>query len=228
MGRISLLLVDDHLLFCESLRTVLQTEMDDVEVIGIARDGQEALSIVEKEKPDLVLMDVRMPRMDGVQATRVIHERFPLTRVIMLTTFDDDEYVRHAMKYGAAGYLLEGHAAGRSSSSPSGPSRRGSSWCPPPLSRGLFTKQPAARAAHPVGKPGTEPPQWVRDLSRREKEILRLIARGYDNSEMARELCIAEQTVKNHLSDIYLKLGVHDRAKVAVLVARLPDDLLRS
>jgi DNA-binding NarL/FixJ family response regulator len=219
MGRISLLLVDDHLLFCESLRTVLQAEMDDVEVIGIARDGQEALSIVEKEQPDLVLMDVRMPRLDGVQATRLIHERFPRTRVIMLTTFDDDEYVRHAMKYGAAGYLLKDTpleeliVAIRA------------------LKDGIVLVSPAVvqRLVHetPSGA-GAVPPEWLRDLSRREKEILQLIAKGYDNGEMARELCIAEQTVKNHLSEIYLKLGVHDRAKVAVLLARLPGDLLRS
>ncbi|MGD0724033.1 MAG: response regulator transcription factor [Spirochaetia bacterium] len=226
MGRISLLLVDDHLLFCESLRTVLQTEMDDVEVIGIARDGQEALEIVEKEQPDIVLMDVRMPRLDGVQAARVIHERFPLTRVIMLTTFDDDEYVRHAMRYGAAGYLLKDTplekliVAIRAI-------KDGIVLVSPTVLQRLVHETPAASGGQVDQKPGTEPPPWLQDLSRREKEILQLIAKGYDNSEIARELFIAEQTVKNHLSDIYLKLGVHDRAKVAVLLAKLPGDLLR-
>jgi DNA-binding NarL/FixJ family response regulator len=226
MGRISLLLADDHTLFCESLRTVLQTEMEDVEVIGIARDGNEALAIVADKRPDIVLMDVRMPGLDGVQATRIIHERFPDTHVIMLTTFDDDEYVRHAMKYGAVGYLLKDTplekliVAIRAI-------KDGVVLVSPSVFQKLVDDAPAPARADASRKPDSPPPAWLRELSRREKEILRLIAKGFDNTEIARALYIAEQTVKNHLSDIYLKVGLHDRAKVAVMAASLHEDMLR-
>jgi DNA-binding NarL/FixJ family response regulator len=226
MGRISLLLADDHTLFCESLRTVLQTEMEDVDVIGIARDGNEALAIVADKRPDIVLMDVRMPGMDGVQATRIIHERFPDTHVIMLTTFDDDEYVRHAMKYGAVGYLLKDTplekliVAIRAI-------KDGVVLVSPSVFQKLVVDAPAPPRADAAHKEASPPPPWLRDLSRREKEILQLIAKGFDNTEIAGALFIAEQTVKNHLSDIYLKVGLHDRAKVAVLAAALHEDMLR-
>ena len=218
MAKISLLLADDHILFCQSLRTVLNAEADDIEVIGIARDGEEVLSLVERIRPDVVLMDVRMPRMDGVEATRLIHERFPGTRIMMLTTFDDDEYVRKAMEYGAEGYLLKDTplpnlimavralTEGIVQVSPSVVKKLISGTTPAEAEEGTFR-------------------DWVKTLSPREKEILHLIAQGRDNTEIARELFIAEQTVKNHISDIYFKLDVHDRGKVAVLVGGLKRDI---
>ena len=101
------LLVDDQELFVRNLQIVLESRAGDIEVVGIARDGREALQRVRESKPDIVLMDVRMPVMDGVEATRLIHDRHPAIRVVMLTTFDDDEYVYHALEYGAVGYLLK-------------------------------------------------------------------------------------------------------------------------
>jgi DNA-binding NarL/FixJ family response regulator len=214
MNKISLLLADDHVLFCESLRTVLGTDAKDVEVVGIARDGEEALAMVAEQQPDIVLMDVRMPRMDGVQATKLIHERFPRTRIMMLTTFDDDEYVREAMKYGAEGYLLKDTPLEKLIIAIRA------------LKQGVFQVSPSVVMKLLGQQEQTESPAgWVRTLSRREKEILHLVAKGYDNTEIARELFIAEQTVKNHISDIYFKLGVHDRGKVAVLVGSLKRDI---
>jgi DNA-binding NarL/FixJ family response regulator len=222
--KITLLLADDHVLFCESLRTVLATEAHDIDVIGIARDGKEVLALVEERHPDVVLMDVRMPGMDGVQATRLIHERFPGTRVMMLTTFDDDEYVREAMKYGAEGYLLKDTPlpnliiAIRAL-------QEGVVQVSPAVVMKLAGGAPAHTGAGQQAEPDGGAPAWVRSLSPREKEIARLVAQGLDNPEIARALFIAEQTVKNHMSDIYFKLGVHDRGKVAVLVRDLPRDI---
>ncbi len=219
VARITLLLADDHVLFCESLRTVLSAEARDVEVVGIARDGEEVVALVEEKRPDIVLMDVRMPGMDGVHATKIIHERFPDTRVMMLTTFDDDEYVREAMKFGAEGYLLKDTPLEKLIISIRA------------LKEGVFQVSPAVvrklmGSASPATGAEESPPDWVQSLSRREKEILRLVAKGQDNPEIARALFIAEQTVKNHMSDIYFKLGVHDRGKVAVLVQGLKKDFL--
>lgn len=227
MKKISLLLVDDHLLFCESLRTVLKSEMEEVEVVGIAKDGYEALAAVERERPDIVLMDVRMPRMDGVQATKAIHARFPNTRVIMLTTFDEDEYVRDAIKFGAVGYLLKDTALEKLIVAIKMIGRQeGPIMVSPSVVQRLAQEAPAPGA--PRGRPAeaSELPAWLQLLSRREKDILRLIAQGCANSEVAARLSIAEQTVKNHLSDIYLKIGIHDRVRMAVLLAKLPADVL--
>jgi DNA-binding NarL/FixJ family response regulator len=221
--KISLLLVDDHTLFCESLATVLKTEMEEVEVVGIARDGYEALAIVERDRPDIVLMDVRMPRMDGVKATKAIHERFPGTRVIMLTTFDEDEYVRDAIKFGAVGYLLKDTALEKLIVAIRMISQEGPVMVSPSVVQRLAQEAPAASIPK-AESPSL--PSWLKELSRREREILRLIAKGCANSEIAERLSMAEQTVKNHLSDIYLKIGVHDRVKMAVLLARLPPDAL--
>jgi len=223
MKKISLLLVDDHLLFCESLSTVLKTEMEEVEVVGMARDGYEALAIVERDRPDIVLMDVRMPRMDGVKATRIIHERFPSTRVIMLTTFDEDEYVRDAIKFGAVGYLLKDTALEKLIVAIRMISQEGPVMVSPSVVQRLAQEGPAAAAAR-AESPSL--PSWLGDLSRRERQILGLIGKGCANSEIALRLSMAEQTVKNHLSDIYLKIGVHDRVKMAVLLAKLPPDAL--
>ena len=107
MSRIRVLLADDQVLFVESLRTVLETRAEDFEVVGVAFNGREALQLVMEKHPDIILMDVRMPEMDGVEATKIIHETYPDIHVLMLTTFDDDEYVVEALNHGAAGYMLK-------------------------------------------------------------------------------------------------------------------------
>ena len=107
MKKIRLLLVDDQVLFVESLKSVLETKMDDIEVVGIARNGEQAIEAVEKHVPDIVLMDVRMPVMDGVEATRRVHDKYPDVRILVLTTFDEDKYVMDAIRHGALGYLLK-------------------------------------------------------------------------------------------------------------------------
>ncbi len=221
MTSISLVLADDHILFCESLRTVLEAEASDIRVLGIARTGREVLGLVEAHHPDIVLMDVRMPEMDGVEAARLIHEKFPRTRVIMLTTFDDDEYVREAVKCGAVGYLLKDTPLDRLIMV-----IRDTSRGVVMISSAAAMKLAGDASADSAASRAPVLPDWVRFLSRREKEILQLISHGLDNTEIAAKLFIAEQTVKNHISDIYFKLGIHDRGKIINMVSELPRDIL--
>lgn len=231
MGCMKVLLVDDQVLFVESLRTVLETRAEDIEVVGVAADGLSAVALTAVTQPDVILMDVRMPGMSGVEATRFIKERDPAIKIIMLTTFDDDQYVIDALRLGAAGYLLkdipplELIAAVRLV-------YNGGVLIAPRVATKLVNRltgpvyhQPAVEEAPP--KPASAPASastgapaclWVHELSDREKAILRLMAKGLDNRGIAGQLFIAEQTVKNHISVIYSKLGVRDRVQATRMV----------
>ncbi len=211
MDKIKLLLVDDQTLFVESLKTVLRTRAKDMIVVGVANDGPAALAMITAEQPDVVLMDVRMPGMNGVEATRRIKERYPAIRVLMLTTFDDDDYVIEALKLGAVGYLLKDMPPAELITAIRAIHEGGV----------LISPKVAAKIVDKlVFKPGKEhspdPENSLSgNLSNREKEVLRLLAQGLDNKEIAARLFIAEQTVKNHVSEIYSKLGVHDRVQAS-------------
>jgi DNA-binding NarL/FixJ family response regulator len=208
------LLVDDQMLFVESLKIVIGTRARDIEIVGIAHNGQEAIACIEKELPHIVLMDVRMPVLDGVEATRYIHEKYPQIRIIMLTTFDDDEYVHSALHHGAMGYLLkdilpsELIAAIRATN-------EGAAMISPAIISKLVDRM-SAHPPEPAGAPAKEghPPHLLQALSRREIEIYQLLSEGYDNKQIAERLYIAEQTVRNHVSAIYSKIGVHSRVQV--------------
>ncbi len=213
MTKIKVLLVDDQKLFVESLKTVLERSAEDMEVVGVARDGAEAQRLMETSPADLVVMDVRMPVMDGVEATKAILRTRPEARIMMLTTFEDDEYVKEALEEGAMGYILkdippaELIAAIRAVAG-------GAFLVAPSVAKNLIRKaylKPEFAPAHE--------PEWLRQLSRREREILGHLVEGLANKEIAAELCIAEQTVRNHISVIYDKMGVADRAQ-AVRMAK--------
>lgn len=219
MKKIQIMLVDDQTLFVESLRTVLETRAEDMEVIGVAGDGAQAVELVRKCQPDVVLMDVRMPVMNGVESTRLIKEQFPDIKVLMLTTFDDDQYVVEALRLGAVGYLLKDMPPAELISAVRAV-HEGGVLISPKVATKLVEK-----IANPTADKGKEPVcptvnnnLWINELSSREKRILQLMAQGYDNKEIARALFIAEQTVKNHVSIIYSKLGVHDRVQASRLV----------
>jgi len=208
---INVLLVDDQVLFAESLKTVLETRAKDINIVGVAYDGLQALKFVEKEHPDIVLMDVRMPNMDGVETTRILIEKYPEIQIVMLTTFDDDEYVHEALHHGAAGYLLkdippyELITAVRAV-------KEGSVLISPVIAKKLVDQ--SFNIDHKISAEDESPntnSNWIETLSKREKEVLHLIAQGYDNREIAESLFIAEQTVKNHVSVIYSKLGASNR-----------------
>ena len=218
MDKIRVLLVDDHLLFVESLRTVIDRRARDIAVLGIALNGEDAIRMSAELAPDIILMDIRMPGMSGVECTRVIKERSPGVQIMMLTTFDDDEYILQALGHGAVGYLLKDSdpsfliSAIRSV-------HRGGVLIAPQVAKKLLVKlvphgpgeetRQASDAAEDAGSRRTA----LDSLSRREHEVLIQLAKGLTNREIADALFIAEQTVKNHVSEIYAKLGVHDRAQ---------------
>jgi DNA-binding NarL/FixJ family response regulator len=217
LEKIKVLLVDDQTLFVESLRTVLRTQAKDIIVVGVASDGQMAIDLAMTTHPDVILMDVRMPGMNGVESTRISEERNPGIRILMLTTFDDDEYVIEAIHLGAVGYLLK-------DVQPTELITAIRAVCEGGV---LFTPKVASKLVErlihsPKGKLedniNFNQPEWLNSLSNREKEILILIAQGMENREIAKQLYISEQTVKNYVSIIYSKLGIKDRVLISKLV----------
>lgn len=209
---IKVLLVDDQSLFREGLRTLLEVQ-NDFEIVGEAANGEEALRLTATMQPAVILMDLRMPVMDGVTATRRVRDLFPNVRVIVLTTFDDDETVFDGLRAGAVGYLLKDvtsdklHEAIRAAA-------RGEYFMQPSITAKVmseFTRMARTPRVHVDG--------LAIDLSSRELEVLRQVATGASNKEIADLLVIAEGTVKNHLTSILAKLDARDRMQ-AVLKAR--------
>ncbi len=208
---IRLLLVDDQAIIREGLRNLLQAQSD-LEVVGEASNGQEALTQAIALTPDVVLMDIRMPVMDGVAATRALGQQLPSAKVLVLTTFDDDDYVAQAMQQGAKGYLLKDTPSTEIAEAIR-LVQRGYTHMGP----GLFEKvlaQPGAAVAEPAA-----PPELA-ELTPREREVLELIAEGCSNKEIAERLYIAERTVKNHVNSILSRLGVRDRTQAAILATK--------
>ncbi len=211
---IKILLVDDQALFREGLRTLL-TIQPDFEVVGEASNGEEALRLCATMRPAVVLMDLRMPVMDGVTATRRLKETLPECRVIVLTTFDDDEFVFEGLRAGAVGYLLKDvpssklYEAIRSAA-------RGEYFLLPSITAKVMTEFARISRSAPRGVEGLETP-----LSMRELEVLRLVATGSSNKEIASTLVIAEGTVKNHLTSILSKLQARDRMQAVIRAKEL-------
>lgn len=207
---IRVLIADDEALVRGGFRMILEAQAD-LQVVGEAADGREALARVGELSPDVVLMDIRMPVMDGLEATRRLVSGSPTApKVLMLTTFDLDEYVYQAMKVGASGFLLktapptELAAAVRAVVA-------GDVLLAAPITRRLvelFVRRPP---------PGQDLPPNLRALTVREVEVLRLIARGLSNAEIARVLFLGEATVKTHLNRVLAKLGLRDRVQAVVL-----------
>jgi DNA-binding NarL/FixJ family response regulator len=215
---IRVLLVDDQALFREGLEILLSVHKD-IQVVGQASNGQEAVDVAAKVRPDVVLMDVRMPVMDGVRATRLLKEGQTQCKVIVLTTFDDDEYIFDALRMGAVGYLLKDVASTQLVEAIRA-AARGESTLEPSVAAKLITE--FTRVSSMV--PPVQMEQLIEPLSGREREILFLIARGASNKEIANQLYIAEGTVKNHVTHILGKLGVRDRTQAALKAREL--DLL--
>ena len=212
---IRVLLVDDQALFREGLETLLSVHKD-IQVVGQASNGREAVEVAAKVQPDVVLMDVRMPLLNGVRATRLLKEALPQCRVIVLTTFDDDEYIFDALRTGAAGYLLKDVASARLVEAIRA-TARGESILEPSVAAKVIAE--FTRVSGLVNSAQME--QLVEPLSDRELEILALIARGASNKEIAGQLFIAEGTVKNHVTHILGKLGVRDRTQAALKAREL-------
>jgi len=205
---IKVLICDDQIMVCEGLKTIITNADANIEVVGMAQNGTQALELIPKVEPNVVLMDLKMPVMNGVQATQYIREKFPEVYVLVLTTYDDDDWVFDAIRAGAKGYLLKDAnqeelvkaiietAAGRTPVDPA-------------IAGKLFDQ-----VAH---LPPDRDTTLLDKLSRRERELLSLLAKGFTNAEIAARLFLSEGTVRNYLSSIFNKLGVSDRTQAAVL-----------
>jgi DNA-binding NarL/FixJ family response regulator len=223
MNRVRVLLVDDQVLFREALTTLLATR-DDIEVVGGAGDGDEALRLTAELAPDVVLMDLRMPVLDGIAATRRLHVEQAGVRVIALTTFDDDEDVFEALRAGAVGYLLKDVSSAVLVEAVLA-AARGESVLQPSVAAKVVARFAQLSDATLSGSSGSPRPQpLVVPLSARELEVLRLLADGRSNREIAATLFLAEGTVKNHVTNVLAKLGARDRTQAALRARAL--DLL--
>jgi DNA-binding NarL/FixJ family response regulator len=204
---IRLLLVDDQQLICQGLKAMLSLESD-LEVIGIAHDGKAALEQVEVCHPDVVLMDLKMPVMDGREATRLICQSFPNTSVLVLTTFDDDGYIVDAMRAGAKGYLLKDMPSEELAQAirlvQSGYTQ---------LAPGLMDKLMTGFCAAPA-QPSQLPA--LASLTPREQDVLRLIGTGLTNRDIAQQLFISEGTVKTHVTHLLNRLNLRNRSQLAI------------
>src|SRR5512138_960228 len=209
---IRLLICDDQDIVCEGLRAML-APVSQIEVIGVAKNGMEAVDQTRRLQPDLVLMDLKMPKMNGIQATKAIREQFPAVRVLVLTTYDADDWVINAVRNGAAGYLLKDTPQEELVKAIFNTVK---GWNPiDPQVAGKILEQVASQ-------PRSAPPdqKMISQLSEREREVLRLLANGLGNAEIAQSLFLSEGTVKNYVSVILSKLGVTDRTQAAILAIR--------
>jgi two-component system, NarL family, response regulator LiaR len=204
---IRVLLVDDHAVVREGLRTFLSLQ-EDVQVVGEAADGEEGVRAAERLRPDVVLMDLVMPRLDGVGAMRELGRRLPGARVIVLTSFADDARLLPAIRAGAAGYLLK-DVHPRELARAVRAAHAGQALLDPVVAARLVEEVAAPAAADPLAS-----------LTPREREVLALVARGAPNGRIALELGISEKTVKTHVGHVLAKLGVTDRTQAALLAAR--------
>lgn len=203
---IRLLIADDQAMIRSGLRMILESETD-LEVVAEADNGQEAVRLARRDRPDVVLMDIRMPEMDGIEATAQITGASPEVKVIVLTTFDIDDYVYGALRAGASGFLLKDAPADELI----GAVRvvaGGDALIAPSVTRRLIAEFAA--------RPEATTPVGLDDLTEREREVLALVARGLSNAEIAEELYLGETTVKTHVSNTLTKLGLRDRVQLVV------------
>jgi DNA-binding NarL/FixJ family response regulator len=215
VSRVRIVIADDQSLFREGLRTLLSTRPE-VDVVGEAANGADAITLVERLEPDVVLMGLRMPVMDGIQATAKLRERWPSIPVLVLTTFDDDASLFGALRAGAAGYLLK-DVSSETLMSAIGAATRGEAF----LQSAVTGRVVAAFARLMESGGGQRAEALVIPLSPREREIVALLGSGASNKEIADRLFLAEGTVKNHVTNILTKLDVRDRTQAAIRARRL-------
>jgi two-component system, NarL family, response regulator LiaR len=204
---IRVLICDDQAVVVDGLEMILSADPE-IEVVGTAYDGSEAVQQAAATHPDVILMDLKMPGTNGIQATRLIRQHHPQTKVLVLTTFGDDEWVFDAIRSGADGYLLKGTPRAELIRAVKG-TASGQTHVDPNIAGRLFS-----HVAQSPGQPGTT---VIGDLSEREQDILRLLAQGLTNAEIAERLFLTRGTVRNYVSAILAKLGVEDRTQAALL-----------
>lgn len=208
---INVLIADDQELIRQSLQIVMESK-EGIRVMGVAGDGQQVLELVRRERPDVILMDIRMPKMDGVQCTKMIKKQWPNVKIIILTTFDDDEFVYNALKFGASGYLLKGVSMDDLVNAIHTVHNGGAMINPDIATKvvDLFSKMAWADYTILVDQHEAE------SLTRAEWKIIEQVERGASNKEISEELCLSEGTVRNYLSAILNKLGLRDRTQLAI------------
>ena len=211
------LLVDDQRLLREGLRTLLELHQD-IMIVGEAEDGVEAEALVERLTPDVVLMDLRMPRRDGVTATRRILARWPSVQVLVLTTFDEDELVFQSLEAGASGYLLK-DIGSEALADAVRVARQGGSPLQPSVARKVLRRL-RTNAQHPISTDALMLKEGEH-LTERELDVLRLLGIGASNKAIAEQLFLTEGTVKNYISAILNKTGLHDRTQAALYAVRM-------
>jgi DNA-binding NarL/FixJ family response regulator len=203
---IQALLVDDQALFLEGLANLLALE-EDLEIVGQAYDGQEAIALTQKLQPDVILMDVRMPVCDGVKATREIHKSYPAIKIMVLTTFDEDEYIWRSLQAGALGYLLK-NTPSQQIAAAIRTIYQGHCQLDSTVAAKVFAQ--------------LNPPVFSKQkdeghlFNERELEILKLLGKGQNNREIAHTLHLTEGTIKNYITNIFCQLGVRDRTQAAL------------
>ncbi len=217
---IRLMIVDDHQLMRDGLVRLLGLEKE-IEIVGTAADGEEAIARVGELQPSLVLMDVRMPKMSGIAATREIKARYPGVEVVLLTMHEEDEYVFEGLSAGASGYLLK-DASHDELMSTLRQVQAGQAQIAPSVTRKLVREFASLRQGKPEPAPAAAPPAPSRppELSGREFEVLSLLVRGYTNRQIGTSLFIDETTVKTHMHRIFEKLQVRDRTQAAILAVQ--------
>lgn len=202
-----ILLCDDQAVIRDGLEMLLNLEKD-FQVVASAQDGAEAIEFAEKYKPDLILMDLKMPMVNGIEATREIHKKFENIKILVLTTYDDDEWIFDAIRAGASGYLLKDTPRQKIIEAIRG-TMEGKSFIDPAV---------AGKIMNQISNNQTQPTSILKNkLTERELEVLRLLAKGMPNNEIAANLHLSEGTVRNHISAILEKLNVSDRTQAAVI-----------
>jgi len=231
MDKLKVMLVDDQSLFTESLYTFLNNYATDIEVVAKLSNGREAVKYVDsKQEPDIILMDVNMPEMNGVEAVKIIKSKHPSVKVIMLSTYDEDEYVRTALLAGASGYLLKDISPTELIISIRA-LKSGVMQISPSIAQKMIQRTFVGNDESENEKIDAKTEEvtdlakgtfeWLETLTKRERQIFALIATGHDNDEIAQELDLAIQTVRNQVSTIYSKLGVKDRFEIIKLANKI-------
>ena len=220
MGPIKVVIADDHTLFREGLKRILSLEKD-VLVVGETSRGDEVAKLVDRSKPDIVLLDLKMPKGDAVQTLLELSEKNPTIKVLILTAFSEDENILNAAKGGAKGYVLKGVSSATLLQAIK-TVNSGGLWVDKEMSSADAFEEIAQSQS---GKHGTEPVnETIKHLTKREVEILRLVAEGLTNEEIGKRIFISEKTVKTHLTNIFDKLKVNNRFKAALLIMNRPSE----
>jgi len=206
---IKIVICDDQIIVTEGLAKILSSSKE-IEILGTAHNGEEVLEVIKKHQPDLVLMDLKMPIMNGITATRKIKEQAPLIKILILTTYDDDEWLFDALRVGADGYLLKDTPPEDLLKAIQG-TISGKAFIDPTITQKVIER--ASKATPDQNK-------TTYQLSSREKEILSLIAQGMTNADIADRLYLSEGTIRNYTSNLFQKLGVSDRTQAAVVAIK--------